>query len=81
MKVFLHTRSFGDINWQNQFKYFDQIPAIGEYIKIEETIKTLYSVQMVIHNQFDEADCVAEVFAVAVDDLEARTQAFPDMKD
>ena len=81
MRVFLHTRSFGGCDWLNQFKDFDQIPALDEYIGLSMTDPNIYKVQMVVHTPFDEAECVAEVYAVAVNDLEAKNQSFPDMKD
>lgn len=81
MKVYLHTRSFGDCDWLNQFKDFDQIPATGEYIGISKEDPNIYKVQMVIHMSFDNVDYVADVFAVAVNDFEERDKIFSDMKD
>lgn len=32
MKVFLHTRNRSKLDWENEFREFTQIPALGEYL-------------------------------------------------
>lgn len=77
MKVFLHVRSQGKHDWVNKFYDFARLPVKGEYIAIE-TSSPWYEVQLVVHTPFP-CDCEAEVYAVEVDHMEAKKQAFNDV--
>ena len=76
MKVFLHTRSQGKYDWENEFRDFARIPVVGEYLALYVT-SPWYQVQLVVHTPF-KCDCEAEVYAVEVDHSEVKKQAFKD---
>ena len=77
MKVFLHTRSQGTSDWENEIRTFERIPITGEYLSLS-TDSPWYRVQLVLHTPFP-CDCEAEVYAVEVDHMEVKGQAFSDM--
>ena len=77
MKVFLHTRSDGMSDWKNEDRDFARIPNIGEYLSLSSD-SPWYEVQLVVHTPF-ETSYDAEVFAVEVDHMEVKNQAFSDM--
>jgi hypothetical protein len=78
MKVFLHTRSYGKLDWRNEDRDFARIPTIGEYLTRHVT-SPWYQVQIVVHTPF-ECEFDAEVYAVEVDHLDIMDQAFHDAK-
>ena len=78
MKVFLHTRHHGEFDWLNEFRDFARIPIAGEYLA-RDVSSPWYQVQLVVHTPF-ECDCDAEVYAIEVDHLEIKNQAFDDAR-
>jgi hypothetical protein len=77
MRVFFHTRSQGQYNWKNEIREFPQIPAVGEYVALSTDAEDYHLVQFVVHTPFP-CDCDVEVYAVAVNHMEAKRKAFDD---
>lgn len=77
MKVFLHTRSQGKIDWKNESREFGRLPVVGEFLALDWN-SPWYEVQLVVHCPFESADYEAEVYAVKVDHLEVQRRAFSD---
>lgn len=76
MKVFLHTRSYGKVNWTNVGREFGRLPVVGEYVALEDdSQQTLYRVLVVVHCPIEDAEYQAEVFAVKInpDDMHKQT--------
>lgn len=78
MRVFLHTRKHGSIDCTNEFYEFSRVPVIGEHVVLKDVGGEWYVVQMVIHTPFEDADCVAEVYALAVHPRKAMQSAMMD---
>ncbi|HDK7194954.1 TPA: hypothetical protein PTV74_003262 [Clostridium botulinum] len=64
--VFLHIKNHEDVEWNNnEFKEFERIPMLNEYIVPNEGSEW-YKVKLVVHCPF-ECSCDAEVYATKVD--------------
>lgn len=74
MRVFLHTRPSGTHTWTNEHREFARVPVVGEFLALESDTPW-YEVRLVVHTPFS-CECDAEVYAVEVDHLEAKRQAF-----
>ena len=60
----------------NVIRDFGRIPTVGEYVATESEV-AWYKVQLVVHTpSCDDYD--ADVYAVAVDDVDAMKKAMPD---
>lgn len=77
MKVFLHTRSQGKMDWKNESRELARLPVVGEFLVLDWN-SPWYQVQLVVHCPFESADYEAEVYAVKVDHLEVQRRAFSD---
>lgn len=75
MKVFLHTRSAGKHDWVNTSEEFEQIPRVGEYIARESGSGWCRVDLVVWLPQSAKTTYLVEVYAVAVDHLEAQKRA------
>ncbi len=77
MKVFLHTRSEGKYDWNNEYRDFAQIPNVGDYLALNSG-SPWYLVQVIVYTPFP-CDVEAEVYAVEVDHNVVKKQAFHDI--
>ena len=77
MREFFHTKSQSQYNWNNEIREFVEIPAMGEYVALSTDAEDYHLVQFVVHTPLP-CDCDAEVYAVAVNYMEARRKAFGD---
>jgi len=64
-KVFVHTHTAGDHDWENDYHEFCRIPIEGEFFALESD-GPWYQVELVVHTPFED-DLEAEVYAVEVD--------------
>ena len=73
MKIFFHTRLSEKHSWKNsgiELRNFSRLPAVGEFICVEDGSSEWHRVELVVHVAF-EADYVAEVYCMTVDHLQA----------
>lgn len=75
MKIFLHTRSPGQRDWNNTVVEVPQIPAVGEYVATSGSGDDWYQVELVLHTPFP-CEFDAEVYSVAKNHLDAMEEAF-----
>jgi hypothetical protein len=75
-KVFLHTRSISNHDWENSPREFSRVPVVGEHLATDFQ-SPWFEVELVIHCPFPGSDCEAEVYAVRVDPADVMKKRCP----
>ncbi|WP_338708442.1 hypothetical protein [Paenibacillus amylolyticus] len=64
-KVFVHTHTAQDSDWENDYYEFSRVPIEGEVFALSSD-SPWYEVELVVHTPFEKG-LAAEVYAVEVD--------------
>ena len=75
MKVLVHTRHEGQVEWHSRLQSFVRLPVVGEFIA-EQTGSDWYRVGVVVHTPYTE-EYDAELYALKTDERSEMGKAFP----
>lgn len=76
MKVYLHTRTAGDTDWENTLEDFEQIPRVGDIISRKAGDDPWHRVELVVWiAEGAVSDCQVEIYGVTVNALDVHERS------
>jgi hypothetical protein len=77
VRVLVHTRNPGQNKCEHELRELATVPQVDDHVLMKAGSTAWYKVQLVVHTAFPY-ECDAEVWAVAVEHVDAQKKAMPD---